>query len=145
MWIIFSTKWKSEEKKQIHTPTKTIFSTRKTPKVVWPYSKAYRAEDLLFCSGQIWVDPQSMEIVSGGIETETIQVCHNIWAVLKEYELSFKNVVKVTVFITDIANFEVVNNIYKNYFVIKPARSMVEVSALPKNALIEIEVIAKYD
>ena len=84
-----------------------------------------------------------MKIVEWWIESETKQVCRNLSYLLEENWLSLKDVVKTTIFLKNINDFEKVNNIYKNYFILKPARSTIEVSRLPKDALIEIEVIAK--
>lgn len=84
-----------------------------------------------------------MELVWWWIELETRQVCRNISYLLSEYNLSLKDVVKTTIFLKDIKDFTTVNNIYKDYFILKPARTTLEVSALPKWALIEIEVIAR--
>lgn len=139
MVLIFSTRWNhnTEEDKKVN-----VISTSKTPAAIWPYSKAILAWDLLFCSWQLWLDPESMNIVKWWIEEETKQVCRNISNLLAEYWLWLKDVVKTTIFLKNIWDFELVNEIYKNYFVLKPARSTVEVSKLPKNALIEIEVIA---
>lgn len=140
MTTIFSTRWNQGE----DTPEwKKIFSTEKSPRPVWPYSKAVEVGELLFCSGQVALDPQSMEIVSGGIEPQTHQVCKNISGVLEEYGRQLQDVVKTTIFLTDINDFNTVNEIYGSYFSHKPARSCVEISKLPKGALIEIEVIAK--
>ena len=113
------------------------------PKAIWPYSVAYKAWDLLFCSGQIPLNPKTLELVEWWIREQTIQVCRNIWEVLREYWLAMKDVVKTTIFLANMDNFAEVNDIYKDYFIMKPARSTVEVSKLPKWALLEIEVIAK--
>jgi len=145
MWVIFSTRG-GQEPKKTSTPIskQTVFSTKKSPEAIGPYSKAMKAGNLLFCSGQIWLDPKTMELVEGWIESETKQVCYNIEGVLSEYGLGFKDVVKTTIFLKNMSDFQTVNDIYKNYFIVKPARSTVEVSNLPKNARIEIEVIAQY-
>jgi 2-iminobutanoate/2-iminopropanoate deaminase len=84
-----------------------------------------------------------MELVEQDIEKQTRQVCRNIAGVLAEYNLSLKNVVKTTVYLKNMDDFNKMNNVYKDYFILKPARTTIEVSNLPKNALIEIEVIAK--
>jgi len=120
-----------------------IFSTEKAPKAIWHYSQAIRVWDLLFCSGQIWLNPETMILVDW-IEKQTEQVCDNIWEILKEAGISFSNVVKTTIFLSDISDFQTVNEIYSKYFSHKPARSTIEVSALPKWAHIEIEVIASF-
>ena len=145
MGIIFSTKAGSSHSPLESSQEKqTIFSTKQAPDPVGPYSKALRSGNLLFCSGQIGLDPKTMQLVAGWVEAETKQACHNIEGVLSEFGLGLKDVVKTTVFVKNISDYEKINEIYKNYFVVKPARSMVEASALPKGAQIEIEVIAQY-
>ena len=116
--------------------------TEKAPKAIGPYSQAILAGDLLFISGQIPINPENGEIVSG-IENQANQSFKNIKEILNEANMDFNNVVKTTVFLNDIKNFGVVNEIYANFFISKPARSLVEVSNLPKGVMIEIEVIAK--
>jgi len=143
MVIIFTTKKEDnneESNNSIKRNKKIIF---KAPEAIWPYSKAYRINWLVFCSWQIALNPDTMELVEGWIEEQTRQVCRNIAWVLAEYNLSLKNVIKTTVYLKNMSDFNKMNNIYKDYFILKPARSTVEVSNLPKNALIEIEVIAK--
>jgi 2-iminobutanoate/2-iminopropanoate deaminase len=119
---------------------KTI-TTENAPAAVGPYSQAIRAGDFLFASGQIPLTPKG-ELVTGGIEAQTGQVCENIKAVLDAAGASFSDVVKTTVFLTDMDNFAAVNAVYAEYFTALPARSCVEVSKLPKNAAVEIEVVA---
>lgn len=146
MWIIFSTKAGSmNSSPNTVEEKKTIFSTKQAPDPVGPYSKAIKCGNILFCSGQIGIDPKTTKLVEWGIENETKQACHNIEAVLSEFGLGLKDVVKTTVFVKNISDYEKVNEIYKNYFIVKPARSMLEVSALPGWAQIEIEVIAQYN
>ena len=142
MVIIFSNKNVAKEKMD-RDDINQLFSTSKAPLATWPYSKAYSSWDLLFCSWQIAIDVNTMQIVKWWIEQETKQVCRNISHLLEEYWSSLKNVVKTTIFLKNINHFDIVNNIYKNYFVLKPARTVIEVSKLEKWALIEIEVIAK--
>lgn len=132
---------------------KTIYSTwtlpweNKTaytyPSPIWPYSKAYVVWNLVFCSGQIWLCPEKNELVEWWIEEQTKRVCRNISWVLRQYWLWLKDVVKTTIFLKNMDDFLKMNDIYKSYFIMKPARSTVEVSNLPKWALIEIEVIAE--
>ncbi len=118
--------------------------TDKAPKAVGPYSQAVVSGNFVFVSGQIPLDPETGKMVEGDIEEKTKRVLENVSAVLESVGLSLKNVVKVTVFITDLSNFEKVNKVYSEFFGDhKPARSFVEVSALPKGAEIEIEVIAE--
>jgi 2-iminobutanoate/2-iminopropanoate deaminase len=122
---------------------KTVIKTDLAPKAIGPYSQAIMLGDLLFASGQIAIDPTKGEIVEGGIEAQTPQVMENIKNILSTAGMDFSNVVKTTIFLTDLKNFSLVNDIYGKYFTNEPpARSCVEVSSLPKGALIEIEVIA---
>ena len=122
---------------------KKIVSTNEAPAAIGPYSQAVRRGSLLFCSGQIPLDPKSGEIVSGDIATQTRRVLDNIAAVLRAEGLTFDNVVKTTIFLTDLRDFQTVNEVYSSYFKEQPpARSTVQVSALPKGAKVEIEVIA---
>ena len=107
-------------------------------------SQAIRSGDLLFCSGQIPLDPKSGQIVSDDITPQTQRVMDNISGVLKSEGLSLADVLKTTIFLTDLGNFQTVNEIYGSYFNSEPpARSTVQVSALPKGAKVEIEVIAR--
>ena len=122
---------------------KKIISTSDAPAAIGPYSQAIRSGDLLFCSGQIPLDPKSGQIVSDDITPQTRRVLDNISGLLKSEGLSLANVVKTTIFLTDLGDFQTVNEIYGSYFSNEPpARSTVQVSALPKGAKIEIEVIA---
>jgi len=112
------------------------------PAAIGPYSQAIKTEGLLFLSGQIPIDPATGNIAGSDIKTQTAQVIKNIDAVLKRAGASARNVVKTTCFITNMADFAAFNEVYGGYFTGKPARSCVEVSALPKGVLVEIEVIA---
>lgn len=142
MSLIFSNKKEAVELSENQT-VNDLFKINKSPQAIWPYSKAYFAWDLLFCSWQIALDSNTMELIKWWINNQTKQVCRNISYILDENWLSLKDVVKVTIYMTNLNDFNIVNDIYKNYFILKPARSTVEVSKLPKDALIEIEVIAK--
>ncbi|MDD2907230.1 MAG: Rid family detoxifying hydrolase [Candidatus Gracilibacteria bacterium] len=142
MVLIFSNKNNAYEETE-KTDINQLFSTSKAPAAVGPFSKAFFAGDLLFCSGQIALDVNTMQLINGNIELQTRQVCRNISYLLEEYGLSLKNVVKTTIYLKDINDSKKVNDVYKNYFVLKPARTIVEVSRLQKGALIEIEIIAK--
>jgi 2-iminobutanoate/2-iminopropanoate deaminase len=125
---------------------KKIISTSEAPAAIGPYSQAVRSGNFLFCSGQIPLDPKSGHIVSGDIATQTRRVLDNIAAVLKAEGLSFENIVKTTIFLTDLGDFQTVNETYGSCFKQQPpARSTVQVSALPKGANVEIEVIAATD
>jgi len=122
---------------------KKIISTSDAPAAIGPYSQAIRSGDFLFCSGQIPLDPKTGQMVSDDIIAQTRRVLENINGLLKSEGLSLGNVLKTTIFLTDLGNFQVVNEIYGSYFSSEPpARSTVQVSALPKDAKIEIEVIA---
>jgi 2-iminobutanoate/2-iminopropanoate deaminase len=122
---------------------KKIISTDDAPAAIGPYSQAVRSGNLVFCSGQIPLDPKLGEIVSGDIAVQTRRVLDNIAAVLRAEGLGFDNVVKTTIFLTNLGDFQTVNEIYGSCFKQNPpARSTVQVSALPKGANVEIEVIA---
>jgi 2-iminobutanoate/2-iminopropanoate deaminase len=122
---------------------KKPISTREAPAAIGPYSQGMRTGRFLFCSGQIALDPKSGEIVSGDITTQTRRVMDNIAALLRTAGLTFDHVVKTTIFLTDLGDFQTVNEIYGSYFKQDPpARSTVQVSALPRGAHVEIEVIA---
>lgn len=142
MVIIFSNKNVAKEKID-RDDISQLFSTSKAPAAIWHNSKAFLVWDLLFCSWQIALDVNTMQLIKWWIDMQTRQVCRNISHLLEEYWTSLKNVVKTTVFLKDINNYEILNNIYKNYFVLKPARTVIEVSKIQKWALIEIEVVAK--
>lgn len=120
-------------------------STDRAPGAIGPYSQAVRAGQLLFCSGQIPLDPASGEMVGqGDIRAQTRRVMDNLAAVLEAGGSSLAQVVKCTIFVTDLGDFAAVNEEYANYFATgaPPARACVEVSALPKGAEVEIEAIA---
>jgi len=122
---------------------KTIISTSEAPAAIGPYSQAVRSGKFLFCSGQIPLDPKTGKIIAGDIATQTRRVLDNITAILKAERLAFDSIVKTTIFLTDLGDFQTVNEIYGSHFRQEPpARSTVQVSALPKGANIEIEVIA---
>jgi 2-iminobutanoate/2-iminopropanoate deaminase len=122
---------------------KQAIHTDKAPAAVGPYSQAVWAGNLLFLSGQIPLDPATGQMVSGSIEKQTRRVLENIQAVLTEAGLTMAEVMKTTVFIMDMADFPKVNAVYAEYFPEPyPARSCVAVAKLPKEALVEIEVVA---
>jgi len=126
---------------------KSAISTSDAPAAIGPYSQAIRTGDTLFTSGQIPIDPATGDLVPGGIEAQTTRVCENLQAVLAAAGLTFAHVVKTTVFLKTMADFAAMNAIYAQYFAppgtIPPARSTVQVAALPKDALVEIECIAR--
>lgn len=122
---------------------KEIIATDKAPGAIGPYSQAVRAGGFLFCSGQIPLDPASGELVGGTISEQTEQVMENISAVLASAGLTFPDVVKSTIYLADLGDFAAVNAVYgKRFSAEPPARSTVEVKGLPKDARVEIEVIA---
>ncbi len=120
-----------------------IIFTEKAPKPIGPYSQAVKYENLIFISGQIAIDPKTNQFVGGDIKTQTKIILENIKAILEEAGLNLNHVVKTTIFLSDLSLFSDFNEVYEEYFnQHKPARSTVEVRRLPKDALIEIEVIA---
>jgi 2-iminobutanoate/2-iminopropanoate deaminase len=126
-------------------PNKTIIKPSKSPVAVGPYNHAVRLGDLLFCAGQIPIDPANGNLVAGDIKAQTERVLQNVQAILEDQELTFANVVKSTVFMTNLADFATMNEVYAKYFTSDfPARSTIEVAALPKGASVEIEVVAHF-
>jgi 2-iminobutanoate/2-iminopropanoate deaminase len=122
---------------------KRIIKTDQAPAAIGPYSQAVRIGNMLYTSGQIALDPRSGEFLSGEIEQETERTLENISAILKADGLSLGNIVKTTVYLTDLSHFARMNQIYDKYFSKnKPARACVQVAALPKGAKVEIEAIA---
>ena len=116
--------------------------TKLAPAAIGPYSQAMILGDLVYTSGQIPLDPGTGQMVEGGIEEQSRRVMENLAAVLEAAGSSLKQVVKTTCFLQDMKDFPAFNGVYEQYFVGKPARSCVAVAALPKGALVEIEVIA---
>lgn len=122
---------------------KQIIKTEKAPKAIGPYSQAVLANGVLYCSGQIAIDPITNELIISDIESETKQVMNNLNAVLQAANMDFKNVVKCSIFLKDMNQYSLVNNIYSSYFKDNPpAREAVQVSVLPKNVNVEISLIA---
>lgn len=123
---------------------KEIIKTSLAPQAIGPYSQAIMIDNILYTSGQIALDPATGKMVDGGIEEQTVRVMENLKAILEAAGMGFDNVIKTTVFITNMDDFQKVNEIYGKYFGENPpARSCVEVSRLPRNALVEIELIAR--
>lgn len=121
----------------------TKVQTDEAPAAIGPYSQAIRVGEFLFCSGQIPLDPISGEIVPGGIKEQTTQVMNNLEGVLAAAGTGFQAVVKTTIFMVDLADFALVNEVYGRFFNDPaPARATVQVAALPKGALVEIELVA---
>lgn len=122
---------------------KTIITTKHAPAAIGPYSQAVRAGGLVFCSGQIGLDPATGELVAGGTESQTRQVLQNLAAVLEAASSSLADVVKTTIYLTDLGEFAKVNAIYGEVMTGSlPARATVQVSALPRGATVEIDAIA---
>ena len=125
--------------------TKTVIQPAQSPAAVGPYNHAVRVGDLLFCAGQIPLDPASGNLVTGDIRAQTERVLENVRAILDDQKLTLAHVVKSTVFLTNLADFAGMNEVYARHFTADfPARSTVQVSALPRGANVEIEVIAHY-
>jgi 2-iminobutanoate/2-iminopropanoate deaminase len=120
-----------------------VVSTDKAPKAIGPYSQAIVAGELIFTSGQIPLDPATQQLVAGDIRVQTERVMENLAAVLSAAGAGFDDVVKATIFVADLADFATVNEIYgKRFLRSPPARSTVQVAALPKGARVEIELVA---
>ena len=123
---------------------KKVISTTKAPSAIGPYSQAIQVGNLVYTSGQIPIDPETGTIVEGGIKEQTRQSLLNVKAILEEAGLTMANVVKTTVFMADMNDFADMNGVYAEFFTEPfPARSAVAVKTLPKNALVEIEVVAE--
>ena len=122
---------------------KKIHQSNNAPKPLGPYSQAAEANGFVFLAGQIPIDPKTDQVVTGDIEKQAVQVMENIKAVLEASGLTFNNVVKTTIFLTDLGDFTKVNGIYGKYInEMPPARSTIQVAALPKGVSVEIEMIA---
>jgi 2-iminobutanoate/2-iminopropanoate deaminase len=125
--------------------SKKIAKPAKSAPAVGPYNHGVRTGDLLFCAGQIPLDPATGNLVSGDIKAQTERVLQNVKAILDDQGLTFANVVKSTVFLTNLGDFAGMNDVYAKYFTADfPARSTIQVAALPKGANVEIEVVAHY-
>jgi 2-iminobutanoate/2-iminopropanoate deaminase len=129
------------------TQTKASISTPKAPAAIGPYSQAVRCGDLLFTSGQVALDPGTGLMIDGGIREQTIRVFENVRAILAAAGAGMADVIKTVVFLKNIEDFAVMNEVYATYLasdgMVPPARSTIEVARLPKDALVEIEVIAR--
>ena len=126
---------------------KVAVETEQAPAAIGPYSQAVRAGEMVFTSGQIPIDPSTGSFVPGGVAEQTVQVCENLKAVLLAAGLGMEQVVKTTVFLTDMKDFAALNEVFGRYFavdgVVSTARSTVQVAALPKDALVEIDCVAR--
>ena len=122
---------------------KKVILTTEAPAPIGPYSQAIQMGNMLFCSGQIPIDPKTNQVFTGDLKTQTELVMKNVEAVLKAGGCDFKNVVKTTIFLTNMADFATVNEVYGKYFTeLPPARSTVAVAGLPKGVNVEVEVLA---
>jgi 2-iminobutanoate/2-iminopropanoate deaminase len=124
---------------------KTIIKPAKSPPALGPYNHAVRIGDLLYCAGQIPIDPATGNLVPGDIKAQTERALANVKAILEDQGLNLLNVVKSTVFMTNLADFAAMNEVYGKHFTTDfPARSTVQVAALPKGSAVEIEIVAHY-
>ncbi|MDP2687630.1 MAG: RidA family protein [Aequorivita sp.] len=125
---------------------KTIITTSNAPAPIGPYNQAILKGNMLYTSGQIAIDPKTGNLVTDDIKTETKQVMENLKAILTEAKMTFENVLKTTIFISDMHNFAAINEVYSGYFneATAPARETVEVANLPKFVNVEISVIASF-
>ena len=122
---------------------KRVISTQNAPAAIGSYSQAIESNGFVYISGQLGIDPSNGNLKDGGVEAQAQQSMENIKAILEESKLGFENVVKTTIFLTNMADFAKVNSIYEKYFKRDfPARSTIQVAGLPKGGLVEIEVIA---
>jgi len=122
---------------------RTVIATERGPKAIGPYSQAIKANGLVFLSGQIALDPATQQLITGDVAAQTERVLHNIAAILEAAGTSLARVVKTTVFLKNMNDFAAMNEVYGRHFAAEPpARSTVEVARLPKDVLVEIDVIA---
>lgn len=122
---------------------KEIISTEQAPKAIGPYSQAVKHNGLVFCSGQIPLDPATGQLIEGGIEAQTVRVLESLGAVLRAAGASYETVLKTTIFVQDLNDFAVVNEVYGRYFPVDPpARATVQAARLPRDVKVEIEAIA---
>ena len=126
---------------------KKIINTSKAPQAIGPYSQAILINNTLYCSGQIGINPETNSLIKDNINNETRTVIKNLLAILKEADMTLENVVKTTIFLRNMRDYDIINSVYNEYFKKNPpARETVEVSKLPKDMNIEISIIAvKYD
>ncbi len=132
-------------KHSIKASVKEVITTKGAPRAIGPYSQGILVENMLFCSGQIPINPKTGELVRGSIEEQTRQVLDNLGAVLKAAGMDYHDVVSVTVFMDDMDNFARINQVYAEYFKVNeqpPARCAVGAARLPKDASVEISLIA---
>ena len=126
--------------------TRSVISTDLAPAAIGPYAQGVRAGNLIFTAGQIPIDPVTQQVVAGGIAEQTKRVMENLKAILEEAGSSLDRVIKATVFLKDLSDFAAMNAVYAEYLEVDgeaPARTTVEVSRLPKNVLVEIDLVAE--
>ena len=124
---------------------KKIIATTKAPAAIGPYSQAIKIDNFLYTSGQISLDAETMEMVTGSIEIETEKVLQNLEAILMKDGLNLTHVIKTTVYLSDLGDFSKMNQVYEKFFTDnRPARACVQVAALPKGAKVEIDAIAHF-
>jgi len=122
---------------------KQVHETKNAPAPVGPYSQAVEVNGMLYCSGQISINPKTNEVFTGNIAEQTKMVMENIGAVLAQADMNHSNIIKTTIFLTQMSDFAAVNEVYAKYFTAKfPARSTIAVAGLPKGVNVEIEVLA---
>ncbi len=123
--------------------TRSIITTPLAPAAIGPYSQAILVDNTLYCSGQIAIDPETDSMITGSIEEETKRVLDNLGAVLRAASMSYENVVRCTVYLTDVNDYAQVNEVYSRYFnETPPARQAVQIAALPRNARVEVSCVA---
>ena len=141
--LIMKTGCESENNNDEENITKTVISSQNAPAAIGPYSQAILVGNTLYCSGQIAINPSTNEMVQNDIQAEAHQVLKNLGAVLKAADMDYGNVVRATVFLKDMDDYGRVNEVYKEYFNQNPpARAAVQVARLPKDAGVEISLIA---
>ena len=126
--------------------TRSVITTDLAPAAIGPYAQGVRAGNLIYTSGQIPIDPVTQQVVAGGIAEQTMRVMENLKAILEEAGSSLDRVIKATVFLKDLSDFSAMNAVYADYLEFDgeaPARTTVEVSRLPRNVLVEIELVAE--
>lgn len=134
---------KKLERRKMNVDVREIIATENAPSALGPYSQAVKAGGVVYVSGQLGLDPATGDFVEGDVQAETRQVLQNLGAVLKEAGTSFEKVVKATVYVKDLADFALVNEVYAEFFTTNPpARACVEVARLPKDARVEIDLTA---
>ncbi len=123
--------------------SREVISTSKAPEAIGPYSQAIKCGNMLFVSGQVGINPDSGKLVEGGIESETRQAIHNLRFILEAAEFSFADVVQVQIFLADISEYKQMNKVYASFFQDSPpARATIQATRIPKDALVEISLIA---